>query len=272
MAQRATSDAILDLLGMGSGEADAAGFPEVVKLLQKLGPAAWKALDPKSKRALELMTESYPALKKGSVSQIPFGVGSGHWPPPGKYSVKDWTEGLLTHTDPLFDKEIRTLGKPVINRFGSQASPYGFSGIDAFDIGSARGRSSWVSPQHQNTTPTTAADIYAHEVPGHAFHGNLQQWSGGGKDYNFWGNPTALKGAKEGFSEGMGNALLGKYNFDTSHWYWPNQFRQAAPYPKESFVKSGFLGRDAGRAAREGEVIPQQQIIELLLDIINRYK
>ena len=256
MAQRAKSDAILDLLGVGSGEAEAGVFPEVVKLLQKLGPKAWAALDPKSKKALELMTESYPALRKVPVARLPAGVGSGHWRNMDKTpTIEEWAQGTapmgaekgLTKTIQRLDPhDIYKLPKP---------NEYGFVGLDPMDI----------------VGKDTPAHVYKHEAGGHVFSGPLTEWSGTG-DKTWLGKATPTKAVKEGFAEGISNASMGTYADAASHWYWPNEFKMAAPRLKDPFNKAGYLGRDVGKAIRGGEVVPQDQIINLLLDIIKRYK
>lgn len=80
--------AIGDLLG--PAQAEAAPWPEVLKLLTKAAPQEIKALDKGSLAALERLTEAYPSVKGTRLGQSEFS----RWHPPGiTGDVSDWVRG-----------------------------------------------------------------------------------------------------------------------------------------------------------------------------------
>jgi hypothetical protein len=251
------TDRLLELVDPRPKEAEAAGFPEVVKLLQKLGPKAWKALDPKSKAALERLTMEYPAVEKAGleVLQQPKGTWeklfkprTSHWKPPGirlseqggKISadfatIPDWVKGTV---------------------------PQGFGKV-------ALQRSRYSPPD------VDPALHYGHESS-HVLSGPLFQWAASvPENIGITGMAEhPARSAMEGFAEGASHAMLNRY--DTGRRgapYWAQYYKGNTPKAaKEAYLKSGYLGKDVGSAIRGGETIDQRNVIDLLMSIINMYR
>jgi hypothetical protein len=240
MAQRAPKDAILDLLGLGSGEAEAAPWNKVVQLLQKIGPEAWAALDKPSKAAMELMTESYPSLKKSKLL-----TQSG--------PSSDWADPVLTK---LSEKGRRTI---TTREFLAQnPSIEDWVGGSA-DPGSIHLGGSSSKGGH----PLALSHESAHDITGPMYG---------------WVNPpmgnqmnTSLRAGQEGFAEGMSNAMLNRFNKKAYAPYWPNNYRAAKDHQlRNAYLDSGKLGRSVGDELRSGTVPAQEDIINMLIKIIQR--
>jgi hypothetical protein len=241
MAQRATSDALLDLVGLGSGQAEAAPWPEVVKLLEKLGPKAWAALDSKSKAAMELMIESYPSLKKSKLLTQP--GPSSDWADPVLTKLREKGRGTITMREFLAQS-------PSIKEWVSGSADPG-----SIRVGTSTSKGGY---------PLAVSHESAHDITG-PLYGWVKPNMGNQMS-------TPLRAGQEGFAEGMSNSMLNRFNKDAYAPYWPNHYRAEVHPLRNTYLDSGKLGRFIGDELRSGNAPPQEDIINMLIKLIQRYR
>lgn len=229
--QRGIIDAIGDMLG--PKQAEAAPWKDVVKLLTKLKPIEMKALDKTSLRAMEHLTERFPAVKRVPVDiaeqyPTPYSVfqSPATWP-----SIEQWVTGKVPFG-------VRRFGRIKLNPAAeSVAMDYAHEAGHAF----AGPTEDWVRKE-ATILPARVNKFWTPDIAG-----------------------------SEGFAEGISNALLNRFGKSADTYYWPRVYKEAPTWLQKPYNEAGYLGRDVGSDLRKGKSVDQQSMIEELIKIINRY-
>jgi hypothetical protein len=233
----------MDLVGLGSGQAEAAPWVDVAKILRRLGPQYYRALSKADKKALEVLTERYPAVRGVDVESVRGTaiedlLKTSSWQPPFMApTMGEWVEQLPT------DYKYRNYGTIKLK------------------------------PMYYDSIADPAME-YGHEAS-HVFSGPLFDWAAPLRKDRVLGAQVDRppRATMEGFAEGASHGLLNRYNTGYSGApYWKSNYKNSPNILREPYLKAGRLGVDVGQALRGGENVNQREIIDLLMSIVKQYQ
>lgn len=231
---------LLELANPLPKPAEAAPWPEVFKALMKLAPQEARGMNMATMKALERLTEEYPAVQKAVLTTSP---GRTFWSPPFQVAKGKWGSGMNPYGYGDINIAPYTWRENLYRKMGQSVDP------KALDYSHEASHALGGEPIASNVDlihAVTKAGIPYHHIP--------------------------IGASSEGFAEGLSNTLLDMYNKNARVNYYQD-FKYGPPSMNalmKYYLRGGELGADVGSTIRGGGRVDPQSISDALFDILKQ--